>query len=529
MVEQSSPESKHDSATHLSDKQGISSTVAADCTTDTVPEVAEDSNDVPSAISTNGITSSTESPTRLSPESAKRALSEHCPEEEPKSKRLKASSLAHLTRNGSSSEPYSSSVPECSAMKPNKETWQGFCDIESDPAYFSVILREMGVQSVTVREVFAMDPAILEMLPQPIYGLILLFNYREFGNSDQPTECPAHVWFANQLPAQNSCATLAMINILMNSNDVGIGEHLNHFKDFTREFTSFQRGEALASFDFVKKIHNSFAKQMDILESDKFLSHKVKRAQRMKNEKKEKQEKISKKGTKSRRRSADSAETNDSAEGHEEHAHHFIAFVPVDNEVWKLDGMDSQPTSMGTFDAANGETWLSAVSDTIAALMAAGDDEYGVIALAQSPLHSLRKQACLAINTMKYIESRLDTLDKGWRSFIIVDQEPPSPKILGVEEHLSDYPVPNAIAANISSEQMSDLLDRRSRLVGELSKTAASIIAEIQSEAEEDQKATQRRYDCGPVIKKWLEMLAANGHLAENLDRFMPAGKKGVK
>jgi ubiquitin carboxyl-terminal hydrolase L5 len=54
---------------------------------------------------------------------------------------------------------------------------------------------------------------------------------------------------------------------------------------------------------------------------------------------------------------------------------------------------------------------------------------------------------------------------------------------------------------------------------------------EMQNEAEEDLMATQRRYDSGPVIKKWLEMLAENGFLEENLDRFMQgkAKSEGVK
>jgi ubiquitin carboxyl-terminal hydrolase L5 len=49
---------------------------------------------------------------------------------------------------------------------------------------------------------------------------------------------------------------------------------------------------------------------------------------------------------------------------------------------------------------------------------------------------------------------------------------------------------------------------------------------EMQNEAEEDLMATQRRYDSGPVIKKWLEMLAENGFLEENLDRFMQGKSK---
>ncbi len=462
--------------------------------------------------------------------SKKRGLSESAKDNEPSNKKLRETPPAS-SANGEVKSPSFPSPSDHPATTFDKETWQGFCDIESEPAYFSVILREMGVQGVTVREVFAMDPALLEMLPQPIHGLILLFNYREFAKEDQATTCPPNVWFANQLPAQSSCATLAMINILMNSSaKVDVGEHLKQFKDFTRDFTPYQRGEALSSFDFVKKIHNSFAKKMDILESDKHLSYKVNKAARLKRQQLDTKNIKKGKGTKSRprRESAESSATDDSAQDYEENAHHYIAFVPVGTEVWKLDGLDAQPTSMGTFDTAAGETWLSAVSDTIATLMAAGDDDYGVIALTESPLGSLRKQACEALSTLSTVELRLDSLDETWRSFLSDDNgtedTPPLPIALGihpadVQKTTESLPTDLSIATAL----LPALLDRRTSLVRTLNHLANSIIPEIQAEADEDQKAARRRYDTGPVIKKWLEMLAANGHLAENLERFMPA------
>ncbi|KAJ4309538.1 hypothetical protein N0V94_008884 [Neodidymelliopsis sp. IMI 364377] len=406
--------------------------------------------------------------------------------------------------------------PEVLANTFSKDAWQGFCEIESEPAYFSAILQDMGVQGVNVREVFAPDPEFLETLPQPIYGLILLYRYRELGAFDGSTDNPDDVWFANQLPAQNSCATLAMINILMNCADVHIGEHLNQFKDFTKEFTPYQRGEAFASFDFVKKTHNSFAKTMDILEADKHLSHKVNKSQRQLKDKK------------ARRKSTDSAATDDSA-GYEHNAHHFIAFIPVGNKVWKLDGLDARPTSMATFDTARGETWLSTVTELISTITAAGDEDYGMIAIAQSPLPSLRKQAYLAINTMRHAESRLNEITTDWKPFITDDSSLPQLQALDIEDQLARHPVSDTLAATIAGEQMSELIDRRNRVAKDLNQLTANIITEMQNEAEDNQKAAQRRYDCGPVIKVWAQMLASNGYLEGNLDRFMSTTARDKK
>lgn len=432
----------------------------------------------------------------------------------------------------------------------DKNNWQGFCEIESDPAYFSVILREMGVENVTVREVLTMDPNYLQAsLPQPIHGLILLFNYREFGNADQSPECPSNVWFANQLPAQNSCATLAMINILMNSADVQIGEHLSQFKDFTRDLTPYQRGEVLSSFNYIKRIHNSFAKKMDILESDKLLSSKVYRAQRLKAQDQDAAIKPNTKRnsktitTKSRHRraSADSVATQDSASAPEEDTgHHFIAFVPIGTSVYKLDGLDKQPSKIGSFDPQNGEPWLSALSDTLTALMAAGDNDYGAVALTQSPLLALRAKASRAYNTMTLIEQTLVQYPSSSSSSSNTNNhdsdnetpnmpppyEKPCLHTLGITHDLALHPLHDHDSAAIKSAAPADNLQRFAALASELSTLTASIVAETLAQADEEVKAAQRRFDAGPLIKRWLEMLAGNGHLERHLQRFMPVDAK---
>ncbi|EOA89874.1 hypothetical protein ACJQWK_02635 [Exserohilum turcicum] len=470
-------------------------------------------------------------PSKAAPPNDKKRGPPEPSESVPSPKKSKESPAPPALMDGLIPKPVFPSPPDMPATAFDKETWQGFCEIESEPACFSVILREMGVKDVTVREVFSMDQDFIrENVPQPIYGFILLFHYREFGNDDWENEGSKKVWFANQLPAQNSCATLAMINILMNQGpEVCIGEHLEQFKEFTSDFTPYQRGEAFASFDFVKRIHNSFAKKMDILEGDKHLSYKVKRAERLKAQAAEKT-KPKKRATKSSRRaSVDSIATEDSEDRVENNAHHYIAFVPVGNEVWKLDGFDKYPTCMGSFDPESGETWLESVSTTIATLMAAGDDDYGVIALTQSPLLSLRKSASLTLNTLTHVESRLTQLSshtsENWRDFVSADDQPPTSSMLGLDQHqhLTANPVPTPLQQAIDSEtDIQQLLTRRQQLLAEAHSTAATILLEMQSDAEEDTKAKQRRYDSGPVIKKWLEMLAENGFLEQHLERFMP-------
>lgn len=112
---------------------------------------------------------------------------------------------------------------------------------------------------------------------RPVYGLIFLFRWREDEEKKEEPECPNGVWFANQVEVlrlnfagnhlltilqtiDNACATIAMLNIVNNIQGIELGENLQAFKDFTKDFTPPLRGDAIANFQFVKEIHNSFAR-----------------------------------------------------------------------------------------------------------------------------------------------------------------------------------------------------------------------------------------------------------------------------
>ena len=54
-------------------------------------------------------------------------------------------------------------------MKPTtsgeREKWQGWAEIESDPAFFNVMLKEFGVRGASVREIFSLDQELIESMP----------------------------------------------------------------------------------------------------------------------------------------------------------------------------------------------------------------------------------------------------------------------------------------------------------------------------------------------------------------------------
>ena len=136
------------------------------------------------------------------------------------------------------------------------------------------MLREFGVKGVKVYEVWGLNEELLFLplvLPQqgcvladtfrsqPVYGMIFLFRYRGDDVNKQEASCPEHIWFANQTH-NNACATVSLLNIVNNIPDIDLGEHLRSFKNFTIDFTPALRGDQIGNFEFVKQIHNSFAR-----------------------------------------------------------------------------------------------------------------------------------------------------------------------------------------------------------------------------------------------------------------------------
>lgn len=143
--------------------------------------------------------------------------------------------------------------------------------------------------------------------------------------------------------AHNACASVALLNIVNNIPGIDLGAHLQHFKEFTMPFTPALRGDAISNFEFVKRVHNSFARyvrtalrpwnssltspvlffllrrKMDILNSDLQLRWEAT----------------------SRKRSKD-REANDS-----DATFHFIAFMPAMGQLWKFDGLERQPQALG--------------------------------------------------------------------------------------------------------------------------------------------------------------------------------------
>lgn len=113
----------------------------------------------------------------------------------------------------------------------------GWRELESDPGLFTLLVEDFGVKGVQVDEIYDLQEAVAGQ----VYGFIFLFKWRETGrnrrkmqtNSEEPfcstEDVVNEMFFAHQV-IPNSCATHALLSVIMNCQDVELGEMLSELK-----------------------------------------------------------------------------------------------------------------------------------------------------------------------------------------------------------------------------------------------------------------------------------------------------------
>ena len=58
----------------------------------------------------------------------------------------------------------------------------------------------------------------------------------------------------------NACASLALLNIVFNSDEIELSPELLSFKEYSQALTPPLKGLAVANYGHIRNIHNSFAR-----------------------------------------------------------------------------------------------------------------------------------------------------------------------------------------------------------------------------------------------------------------------------
>lgn len=438
---------------------------------------------------------------------------------------------------------------------------------------------------------------------QPVHAFIFLFSYKDSDMTQPETECPQDVWFANQIPSF-ACASVALLNIVNNIKGLQMGKELRDFKDFTKDLDPMARGDAIDGFDFLKRIHNSFARETDLLNADMHMRNKVSRAKKRQATVKAQETKKAKKAgetpekkrndsavatpTRASKRTAkpatkmrksvktevldsdDSSPLSEPPESDPEFTatrkakktasspleqeprrsgrrtkprkdptklfseaeaqadddgFHYVAYLPVNGRVWKLDGLDSYPHLVGEFDTSIGGSWLNVATPEIQARMISmGDDEiqFNLMAVVHDPVVPAKAQLAGNVRELQTIEGKLDAVAKDWRERRQQNNENFHPTsadlVLGpcskfdlAEVDLAAAPRPNMLEKELAAHEDSyidELMRLRKERVKAQAPMRASVRDSLQAAEADDEKARLRRHDFAGFVKGWLGALA---------------------
>jgi ubiquitin carboxyl-terminal hydrolase L5 len=204
------------------------------------------------------------------------------------------------------------------------------------------MLEKLGCHTVELDELYSLDDDSLERLKETgkVHGLIFLFKWmgdkqREHAAAKEPlADAPDNLFFAHQVTT-NACATQAILSVVFNADlsPEDMGSTLAEFKSFTAEFPPNLKGVAISSSEEIRNAHNAFSRQ------DAFLQE----------------------GSKYHIPTEEKDE-----------AFHFVAYVPQNDVVYELDGLQPGPIVVGSYGESS--DWLSTARAAIQERMEAGGD-----------------------------------------------------------------------------------------------------------------------------------------------------------
>ncbi|CAG8545425.1 4707_t:CDS:10 [Gigaspora margarita] len=343
-----------------------------------------------------------------------------------------------------------------SLLLSHKERCEGpWVKLQSEPSLFTALMYDLGVKGAKATEMIGDVTGDAKGLHK--------------GTDYEPLEeYPKNVYFANQV-VENACATLSVLNIVLNCPHLEIDQELKEFKEFTWDLPPATRGFSITNHPTLRQIHNSMARHPE----DSLIV-----------------EEPNKNGG-----------SEDEGGGE---VYHYIAYVPIDGEVWQLDGLYPHPVSLGKY--SNEKLWYDAVRGVIHERIDgfhAEQVDYVLLAITkdQIGIHQDRVKDCMYIK--KLAENRLDELSSTWREINTEDANEEKVKKRG--NYVIDL---STLTAYHDDIEMIEQL--RAKMIDEIKFLMEAIDRENKLKLVERERRT---FDYGPFIREFISILHERGDL----------------
>jgi len=203
-------------------------------------------------------------------------------------------------------------------------SYREWIELESDPVLFTLLMYDFGVKDVEVEEVYDLSKPI----EKDVFGFIFLFKWTEERKSrrkaitlteetvtyDEAVE--NEIFFAEQI-IPNSCASHALLSVLLNVPKLSIGYTLEELRDSCVGFNAETKGYAIGNFWNLSIAHNNHGRPELRWQQD---------------------------------RSKNITGSTRSME-----AFHYVSYIPYNNQLFELDGLKPHPINHGPW--FDDETW----------------------------------------------------------------------------------------------------------------------------------------------------------------------------
>ena len=245
------------------------------------------------------------------------------------------------------------------------EEWK---ELESDPGVFSLLIEDYGVRGVKVEEIYD----ISRKFDTKVYGFVFLFRYvlgdrrarkaaRDLVSEDTyvfDTDMVNDMFFAHQI-INNSCATHALLSVLLNCEDVDLGPNLTKLKNFSKGLNPESKGLAISNMLELSCAHNKHAKPSQLMMSPMISTRR--------------------------------GSVMSSAHALLPETYHFVSFVPINGRLIELDGLKELPIDHGPWGEM--EEWTDLFQRTVSERLARSPDcLFNLMAVVPDPIPEISER-----------------------------------------------------------------------------------------------------------------------------------------